>query len=110
MLSYYAYLPRLPHCKPSGNFPRQASCSRWAAARRRALQLDTRPGSPWLEGQIRAYVKAHLQAFAVKDSPQPRFVQTVGAFSRCRSRGIAPPLVWIEFAQGQVLPTRLTEF
>jgi cytochrome c553 len=67
---YYAYLPRLPgyHPQQSPQPPRVviygapmrgiAPCGSCHGA------LDNKPGSPWLEGQAAAYIKAQLQAFA----------------------------------------------
>ena len=68
--SYYAYLPRLPEDRagqadaaprivlngaPLRNIPPCGSCHG---------SIDHKIGSPWLQGQPAAYIKAQLQAFA----------------------------------------------
>jgi cytochrome c553 len=68
--SYYAYLPRLPEDRtrqvivapqivsngaPLRNIPPCGSCHG---------SIDHKVGSPWLQGQPAAYIKAQLQAFA----------------------------------------------
>jgi cytochrome c553 len=68
--SYYAYLPRLPedwsrqvivaprivsNGAPLRNIPPCGSCHG---------SIDHKVGSPWLQGQPTAYIKAQLQAFA----------------------------------------------
>ena len=70
LAAYYAYLPRLPgyhptpgvaapsivvHGAPMRNIPPCAACHGG---------LDIKTGSPWLEGESPAYLKAQLQAFA----------------------------------------------
>jgi cytochrome c553 len=70
LAAYYAYLPRLPgfHPEQQRTAPRIvingaplrgiAPCGSCHGA------LDNKAGSPWLEGQSAAYIKAQLQAFA----------------------------------------------
>lgn len=69
LAAYYAYLPRLPAYHPYGAPPPRivvsgapmrgvAPCGSCHGA------LDNKLGSPWLEGQPEAYIKAQLQAFA----------------------------------------------
>jgi cytochrome c553 len=67
---YYAYLPRLPGYHP----PQAAQPPRvviYGAPMRGIAPcgschgtLDNKAGSPWLEGQAAAYIKAQLEAFA----------------------------------------------
>jgi cytochrome c553 len=67
---YYAYLPRLPGYHP----PQTAQPPRvviYGAPMRGIAPcgschgtLDNKAGSPWLEGQAAAYIKAQLEAFA----------------------------------------------
>jgi cytochrome c553 len=67
---YYAFLPRLPgyHPNPPSSQPRIVI----SGAPLRGIApcgachggLDNKVGSPWLEGQPAAYIKAQLQAFA----------------------------------------------
>jgi cytochrome c553 len=66
--AYYRFLPRLPGYHPDVAAPRIVSdgapmrniapCGACHGA------LDHKPGSPWLEGQPAAYIKAQLAAFA----------------------------------------------
>ncbi|HEV2674902.1 MAG TPA: c-type cytochrome [Aliidongia sp.] len=70
LAAYYAYLPRLPgyhpkpgqsapsvvvHGAPMRNIPPCASCHGG---------VDTKTGSPWLEGESPVYLEAQLKAFA----------------------------------------------
>jgi cytochrome c553 len=67
---YYAYLPRLPGYHP--NMPPSQPQIVISGAPLRGIApcgachgtLDNKVGSPWLEGQPAAYVKAQLEAFA----------------------------------------------
>jgi len=67
---YYAYLPRLPGYHP--NLPPSQPRIVISGAPLRGIApcgschgtLDNKVGSPWLEGQPAAYIKAQLQAFA----------------------------------------------
>jgi cytochrome c553 len=67
---YYAYLPRLPGYHP--NMPPSKPRIVISGAPLRGIApcgachgtLDNKVGSPWLEGQPAAYIKAQLQAFA----------------------------------------------
>jgi cytochrome c553 len=67
---YYAYLPRLPGYHP--NVPPTEPRIVISGAPLRGIApcgachgtLDNKVGSPWLEGQPAAYIKAQLQAFA----------------------------------------------
>lgn len=67
---YYAYLPRLPAYHPTPQLPRPNIVIFGAPMRGIAPcgschgSLDNKIGSPWLEGQSEAYMKAQLQAFA----------------------------------------------
>lgn len=69
LAAYYAYLPRLPAYHPSGATPPRIVVS---GAPMRGIApcgschgaLDNKLGSPWLDGQPEAYIKAQLQAFA----------------------------------------------
>jgi len=68
--AYYRFLPRLPAIHPETEVPRIVSdgapmrniapCGSCHGA------LDHKPGSPWLDGQPAAYVKAQLEAFAAE--------------------------------------------
>jgi cytochrome c553 len=65
--AYYQFLPRLPANHPA---PAPRIVASGAPMRNIAPcgachgTLDQKPGSPWLEGQPAAYIKAQLQAFA----------------------------------------------
>jgi cytochrome c553 len=67
---YYAYLPRLPAYHPTPQLPKPRIVIYGAPLRGIAPcgschgSLDNKTGSPWLEGQSEAYMKAQLQAFA----------------------------------------------
>lgn len=67
---YYAYLPRLPAYHPTAQLPKPRIVIYGAPLRGIAPcgschgSLDNKTGSPWLEGQSEAYMKAQLQAFA----------------------------------------------
>ena len=67
---YYAYLPRLPGYHPGTPSSQPQIVISGAPLRGIAPcgachgMLDNKVGSPWLEGQPAAYVKAQLQAFA----------------------------------------------
>jgi cytochrome c553 len=67
---YYAYLPRLPAYHPTPQLPKPNIVIYGAPMRGIAPcgschgSLDNKTGSPWLEGQSEAYMKAQLQAFA----------------------------------------------
>jgi cytochrome c553 len=67
---YYAYLPRLPAYHPEPQLPPTRIVIYGAPLRGIAPcgschgSLDNKPGSPWLEGQSQAYMKAQLQSFA----------------------------------------------
>ena len=68
--AYYAYLPRLPAYHPVAQLPVPHVVIYGAPMRGIAPcgachgSLDNKAGSPWLEGQSEAYLKAQLQAFA----------------------------------------------
>jgi cytochrome c553 len=70
LAAYYAYLPRLPAYHPTPQLPRPRIVIYGAPMRGIAPcgschgSLDNKVGSPWLEGQSEAYLKAQLQAFA----------------------------------------------
>ena len=70
LAAYYAYLPRLPAYHPTPQLPRPRIVIYGAPMRGIAPcgschgSLDNKTGSPWLEGQSEAYLKAQLQAFA----------------------------------------------
>jgi cytochrome c553 len=70
LAAYYAYLPRLPAYHPTPQLPRPRIVIYGAPVRGIAPcgschgSLDNKTGSPWLEGQSEAYLKAQLQAFA----------------------------------------------
>ena len=68
--AYYAYLPRLPAYHPEPQLPKPHVVIYGAPMRGIAPcgschgSLDNKTGSPWLEGQSEAYLKAQLHAFA----------------------------------------------
>ena len=68
--AYYAFLPRLPAYHPTPQLPKPNIVIYGAPMRGIAPcgschgSLDNKTGSPWLEGQSEAYMKAQLQAFA----------------------------------------------
>ena len=68
--NYYAYLPRLPAYHPTPQLPKPNIVIYGAPLRGIAPcgachgSLDNKTGSPWLEGQSEAYMKAQLHAFA----------------------------------------------
>lgn len=68
--NYYAYLPRPPAYHPTPLLPKPNIVIYGAPLRGIAPcgachgSLDNKTGSPWLEGQSEAYMKAQLQAFA----------------------------------------------
>jgi len=70
LAAYYAYLPRLPGYHPEQDLPAPRIVVNGAPLRNIAPcgschgALANKTGSPWLEGQPAAYVKAQLQAFA----------------------------------------------
>jgi cytochrome c553 len=70
LAAYYAYLPRLPAYHPTPQLPRPRIVVYGAPLRGIAPcgschgSLDNKAGSPWLEGQSEAYMKAQLHAFA----------------------------------------------
>jgi cytochrome c553 len=70
LAAYYAYLPRLPAFHPERQLPAPRIVINGAPLRGIAPcgschgALDNKAGSPWLEGQSAAYVKAQLRAFA----------------------------------------------
>lgn len=70
LAAYYAYLPRLPAFHPVEQLPKPRVVIYGAPVRGIAPcgschgSLDNKAGSPWLEGQSEAYLKAQLQAFA----------------------------------------------
>ncbi|MCP8937131.1 cytochrome c4 [Alsobacter sp. SYSU M60028] len=70
LASYYAFLPRLPGYHPVQEKPAPRIVINGAPMRGIAPcgschgALDNKTGSPWLEGQPAAYVKAQLFAFA----------------------------------------------
>ncbi|RWB72429.1 MAG: cytochrome c4 [Mesorhizobium sp.] len=67
---YYHYLPRLPAYHPTQKIPAPRIVINGAPMRGIAPcgschgGLDNKTGSPWLEGQSAAYMKAQLRAFA----------------------------------------------
>lgn len=68
--AYYAFLPRLPAYHPEQTLPAPRIVVNGAPLRNIANcgschgGIDNKAGSPWLEGQPEAYIKAQLQAFA----------------------------------------------
>jgi cytochrome c553 len=70
LAAYYAYLPRLPAYHPTQQAPKPRIVIYGAPLRGIAPcgschgSLDNKVGSPWLEGQSEAYLKAQLEAFA----------------------------------------------
>ena len=70
LAAYYAYLPRLPAFHPAAELPKPRIVIYGAPMRGIAPcgschgSLDNKVGSPWLEGQSDAYLKAQLRAFA----------------------------------------------
>jgi cytochrome c553 len=70
LAAYYAYLPRLPayHPPPASEAPKivmyGAPLRGIAPCGSCHGSLDNKLGSPWLEGQSAAYMKAQLEAFA----------------------------------------------
>jgi cytochrome c553 len=70
LAAYYAYLPRLPAFHPVEQLAKPRIVIYGAPMRGIAPcgschgSLDNKTGSPWLEGQSEAYLKAQLQAFA----------------------------------------------
>ena len=70
LAAYYAYLPRLPAFHPVEQLPKPRVVIYGAPMRGIAPcgschgSLDNKTGSPWLEGQSEAYLKAQLHAFA----------------------------------------------
>lgn len=70
LAAYYAYLPRLPAFHPVEQLPKPRVVIYGAPVRGVAPcgschgSLDNKTGSPWLEGQSEAYLKAQLRAFA----------------------------------------------
>ena len=70
LAAYYAYLPRLPAYHPTPQLPRPRIVIYGAPMRGIAPcgschgSLDNKTGSPWLEGQSEAYLKAQHQALA----------------------------------------------
>jgi cytochrome c553 len=70
LAAYYAYLPRLPAYHPTPQLPTPKIVIYGAPLRGIAPcgschgSLDSKAGSPWLEGQPEVYMKAQLQAFA----------------------------------------------
>jgi cytochrome c553 len=70
LAGYYAYLPRLPAYHPQQQLSKPHVVIYGAPMRGIAPcgschgSLDNKAGSPWLEGQSEAYLKAQLQAFA----------------------------------------------
>jgi cytochrome c553 len=73
LAAYYGYLPRLPGFHPDQDRPPPRIVINGAPLRGIAPcgschgALDNKTGSPWLEGQPAAYVKAQLLAFANGD-------------------------------------------
>lgn len=73
LAAYYGYLPRLPAYHPTPQLPKPSIVIFGAPLRGIAPcgachgSLDNKTGSPWLEGQSEAYMKAQLQAFAAGD-------------------------------------------
>jgi cytochrome c553 len=67
---YYAYLPRLPPFHPTKQKPAPRIVVNGAPMRNVAPcgschgGLDNKAGSPWLEGQPEAYIRAQLEGFA----------------------------------------------
>jgi cytochrome c553 len=70
LAAYYAYLPRLPAYHPAQQIPKPDIVIHGAPVRGIAPcgschgSLDNKAGSPWLEGQPEAYIKAQLEDFA----------------------------------------------
>jgi cytochrome c553 len=70
LAAYYAYLPRLPAYHPEQQLPPTRIVIYGAPLRGIAPcgschgSLDNKIGSPWLEGQSAAYLRAQLEAFA----------------------------------------------
>jgi len=70
LAAYYGYLPRLPAYHPTHQLPKPAIVIFGAPLRGVAPcgachgSLDNKTGSPWLEGQSEAYIKAQLKDFA----------------------------------------------
>ncbi len=70
LAAYYAYLPRLPGYHPGQDTPAPRVVVNGAPMRSIAPceschgGLANKAGSPWLEGQPEAYIKAQLQFFA----------------------------------------------
>jgi cytochrome c553 len=70
LAAYYAFLPRLPAFHPVEQVPKPRIVIYGAPLRGIAPcgschgSLDNKVGSPWLEGQPEAYMKAQLRAFA----------------------------------------------
>lgn len=70
LAAYYAYLPRLPGYHPVQDVPAPRIVINGAPMRNIAPcgschgGLDNKAGSPWLEGQPAAYIKAQLESFA----------------------------------------------
>jgi cytochrome c553 len=66
--AYYRFLPRLPAARTGIEAPRivldGAPMRNIAPCGACHGLLDHKPGSPWLEGQPAAYIKAQLEAFA----------------------------------------------
>lgn len=68
--AYYGYLPRLPGYHPEGERPLPKIVINGAPLRGIAPcgschgGIDNKAGSPWLEGQSAAYIKAQLMNFA----------------------------------------------
>jgi len=64
LAAYYAYLPRLPAFHPAEQHPKPRVVIYGAPCGSCHGSLDNKAGSPWLEGQSEAYLKAQLRAFA----------------------------------------------
>jgi cytochrome c553 len=70
LAAYYSYLPRLPGYHPAQEAPAPRIVVNGAPLRNIAPcgschgGLDNKVGSPWLEGQPTAYIRAQLVAFA----------------------------------------------
>jgi cytochrome c553 len=70
LAAYYAYLPRLPAYHPQQQLAKPQVVIYGSPMRGIAPcgschgSLDNKVGSPWLEGQSEAYLKAQLEAFA----------------------------------------------
>jgi cytochrome c553 len=70
LAAYYAYLPRLPGYHPNLGVPAPSVVLHGAPMRNIAPcaachgGVDTKAGSPWLEGESPVYLLAQLQAFA----------------------------------------------